>query len=68
VIELVPMGKGAEDFDFALAAKREALGPHIAERWGWDEGAQRRQQAESWDALAFSAIMSEGQRVGAVSL
>ena len=30
-----------EDFAFAFEAKRDALGPHIAARWGWDDALQR---------------------------
>jgi ribosomal protein S18 acetylase RimI-like enzyme len=67
-VDLAPMGKGADDFEFALTAKREALGPHIAERWGWNDALQRRQQAEGWDELQFFRIVAAGESVGAVSL
>ena len=39
-----------EDFEFAFEAKRLALGPHIAMRWGWD--------------LPTCAAMLEGEVVG----
>jgi GNAT superfamily N-acetyltransferase len=67
-VDIVRMKRTAEDFDFALAAKREALGPHIADRWGWDEAAQRAQQAESWHSLSFSRIVHDGEPVGALSV
>ena len=66
--ELVAMTKNPEDFEYALRMKREALGPHIAERWGWDDALQRTQQAGSWQALSFFRIMRDGAAIGAVSL
>jgi hypothetical protein len=31
-----------------LMLKKEAFGPHIMERWGWDEHLQRETHAERW--------------------
>lgn len=68
MIDVVPMEKTDESFEFALAVKRDALGPHIAERWGWDDELQRKQQADGWAALTFFRIVRDGASIGTVSL
>jgi len=37
MVQVVPIEKTAEQFDFALEVKRLALGPYVIEQWGWDE-------------------------------
>ena len=54
--------------DFVLRVKKEALGPYIVERWGWDETLQRTQLAEGWRARDVYAISIEGERAGVLSL
>ncbi len=68
MIDVVPMEKTDESFEFALAVKRDALGPHIAGRWGWDDGLQRKQQSDGWDALNFYRIVRDGASIGTASL
>jgi RimJ/RimL family protein N-acetyltransferase len=68
MIDVVPMEKTDESFEFALAVKRDALGPHIVERWGWDDKLQRNQQSGAWATLKFFRIIRDGASIGTVSL
>jgi GNAT superfamily N-acetyltransferase len=68
MIDVVPMEKTDESFEFALSVKRDALGPHIVERWGWDDKLQRKQHSEGWAALRFFRIVRDGDSIGIVSL
>ena len=56
-----------DDFEFALEAKRLALGPYIVERWGWDADFQSRVHAQRMAEKPFDAICHAGERVGTVS-
>jgi GrpB-like predicted nucleotidyltransferase (UPF0157 family) len=67
-IELVPMERTAENFRFALKVKKEAMGPYITSRWGWDAEAQRRTLEEHWESRAFRRIVVAGEPAGTVSL
>ncbi|MGY2050559.1 GNAT family N-acetyltransferase [Methylobacterium sp. JK268] len=62
------LGSSAADSDFAFQAKREALGPHVAVRWGWDEAFQRRLHEERYREKPFFAIQRGDHRLGTVSL
>ncbi|WCS23805.1 GNAT family N-acetyltransferase [Methylobacterium sp. NMS14P] len=62
------LGNNADDINFAFQAKRSALGPHIAARWGWDEALQRRVHEERYAAKPFFAIQHIGQRIGTISI
>ena len=64
---LEPMEKSEENFEFALAMKKEALGPYIIPRWGWDEERQRKMHAERWATGCFSSIVLDGEAIGTVS-
>jgi GNAT superfamily N-acetyltransferase len=67
MIDVVPMERNEESFEFALAVKKEALGPHIIERWGWDEKLQRKTHSERWNARRFFRIVCDGASIGTVS-
>ena len=56
------------DFDFAFQAKREALGPHIIAKWGWDETFQLAIHGNRWRERPWSIIESDGTAVGSVSV
>ena len=56
------------DFEFAFAAKRQALGPYVEARWGWEEAFQRGLHRQRWGQRPWSIIVFEGQRVGTVSV
>jgi len=67
-LRLEPLEKNAKNFEFALACKKEALGPHIIPRWGWDERLQRKTHADRWAARHFSRIILDGAAIGTVSI
>lgn len=56
------------DFDFAFAAKKDALGPVIVERWGWDEAFQRQVHRERWEEKPWSLVMLGDNPIGTVSI
>ena len=68
MIDVVPMERNQESFEFALTVKKEALGPHIIERWGWDEGLQRKTHSERWAVRKFSRIIRDADTIGTVSI
>ena len=67
-VRLEAMENTEEDFEFALAVKKDALGPYIIPRWGWDEQRQREMHAERWATRGFSRIVLDGEPVGTVSV
>jgi GNAT superfamily N-acetyltransferase len=67
MVEVVPMERNEDSFEFALAVKKEALGPHIIPKWGWDEQLQRKTHSERWATRRFFQIVSEGNPIGTVS-
>ncbi|MEK8035071.1 GNAT family N-acetyltransferase [Ideonella sp. DXS29W] len=56
------------DFDFCFHAKRDAIRPHIASRWGWDEDFQLRFHRQRWSEKPWFIIVAEAQAVGTVSI
>ncbi len=68
MIAVEPMTKEPGNFEFAFAAKREALGPYVAVKWGWDEAYQRGVHAERWAAKAFHRILVDGEAAGTVAI
>lgn len=57
-----------DDDGFAFEVKRDAMGPYIAARWGWDEEVQRGFHIQRWAAKPWSIICADGRPVGTVSL
>lgn len=55
------------DFEFALKAKREALGPHIRARWEWDEQFQLQHHTKRWAEKPWQIICVDGKDIGTVS-
>jgi GNAT superfamily N-acetyltransferase len=68
MVDVVPMERNSDNFEFALAAKREALGPHIMKRWGWDDELQRRTHSERWEAKHFFRIVRDGVSLGTIAI
>jgi GNAT superfamily N-acetyltransferase len=68
MVDVVPMERNADSFEFALAVKKEAFGPHIIKRWGWDEELQRKTHTERWEAKRFFRILREGAAIGTVAI
>ena len=67
-VELVPMQRTDAESEVAFALKRDALGPHIVAKWGWDESYQRVAHAQRWGAKRFFRIVRDGATVGTVAI
>ena len=57
-----------EDFDFAFEAKRQAMGPHIVEKWGWDEEFQRSLHEQRWSEKPWFILERDNEKIGTLSL
>lgn len=57
-----------EDFNFAFEAKKQAMGPHIISKWGWDENYQLTTHKQRWDEKPWFVIMGDKQRIGTISI
>jgi len=57
-----------KDFDFAFEAKRQAMGPHITTKWGWDESYQLALQQERWNEKPWFIILMNDKTIGTVSI
>jgi hypothetical protein len=68
VVHLVPMQHSDAESEVAFALKRDALGPLIAAKWGWDEPYQRAIHAQRWSAKRFFRIVRNGIIVGTVAI
>ncbi|WP_390343296.1 GNAT family N-acetyltransferase [Variovorax boronicumulans] len=55
------------DFEFAFDAKRQALGPYVAARWGWDGDFQRSLHQSRWQERPWSVILKGGTPVGTIA-
>ena len=58
----------ADDFEFAFEVKRDALGPYVAERWGWDDALQIQHHQKQWVDKPWQVILCAGVPVGTVSV
>ena len=56
------------DFDFALQAKKQAMGPHIEAKWGWNEEYQLEIHRQRWAEKCWFIINLDGNPVGTLSL
>ncbi|MDO8285992.1 MAG: GNAT family N-acetyltransferase [Rhodoferax sp.] len=57
-----------EDYEFSFEAKRQALGPHIAVRWDWNEDFQDEMHRKRWSERPWSIIQNEEQSIGTLSV
>ena len=62
------MAKTPAEFEAAFAFKKEALGPHVIPRWGWDEARQRAIHEQKWAAKTFFRIDRDGETVGTIAI
>lgn len=58
----------SSDLEFSFTAKHQALGPHIAKRWGWDDAFQREFHRKRWVGRPWSIIMLGERPIGTVSV
>ena len=57
-----------DDFHFAFDAKRDAIGPHVAARWGWDEAFQLEHHRQRWSTKPWQIITLGTTAIGTVSI
>jgi GNAT superfamily N-acetyltransferase len=62
------MTGGENDFEFAYAVKRDAFGPYVVPKWGWDECFQRKVMVERLGAKRFFRILLDGTAVGTIAI
>lgn len=68
MVDVVPLADTTENFEFSFTAKREALGPYVASRWGWNDAQQRETHAKYWANRPFFRIERDGVAVGTISV
>lgn len=56
------------EFEFAFEMKRDAMGPHVISKWGWNVDYQRSLHAKRWTGKPWFIICLDGTDVGTVSL
>lgn len=56
------------DFEFAFRAKKDALGPHVVARWGWDEEYQLAVHKQRWNEKPWYIVMLGERPIGTVSI
>ena len=54
------------EFELSFKIKKEALGPYVAEQWGWEDDVQRRLHRDHWQKRDILAIQADGKDVGTV--
>jgi len=57
-----------EDYEFSFQVKKQAQGPWITQRWGWDEEKQRTFHRKDWDQKRPSLITYAGMPIGTIRL
>ena len=56
-----------DDFEFLFRLRAAALGPYVAQIWGWDEGDQRQRFARAFDPSRYQIVQSE-EAIGAIEV
>tara|TARA_R110002072_G_scaffold92639_1_gene205998 strand:+ start:539 stop:1012 length:474 start_codon:yes stop_codon:yes gene_type:complete len=56
------------DFDFSFEVKRQAIGPYITAKWGWDEALQRDFHRQRFTALPLFKITETGAPIGTIAV
>jgi GNAT superfamily N-acetyltransferase len=62
------LARDEEALRYSFEAKRLALGPYIAEHWGWDEALQMQMHLTRFREKPFFKIMRDGSEVGTLSI
>lgn len=57
-----------DDFSFAFAVKKDAMGPHIIRRWGWDEEYQLSVHRQRWEEKPWFIVLLDEKAIGTVSI
>lgn len=56
------------DIDFAFEVKRQAMGPHIIDKWGWDELFQRNLHKQRYSEKPWFILYLDSLPIGTVSI
>src|SRR6266581_7538794 len=62
------LAQAPDDRAFSFDAKRAAIGPHIEQKWGWNEDYRLAVHRRHFEEKPFFAIERSGTRIGTVSL
>ena len=57
-----------QDFNFAYEAKKQAMGPHIISKWGWDEIYQLATHKQRWEEKPWFILRINEDLIGTVSI
>ena len=61
-------GTTAQDAEFAFETKKQALGPHVISKWGWDEQLQKSLHQQRWLNKTWFVLQFAGQDIGTVAI
>lgn len=67
-VEFEVLPKTISALNEAFDAKRDAMGPHIEKRWGWDEEFQYTVHKNRFSEKPFVRIIRNDERIGVVSV
>ena len=56
------------DYHFAFDVKKQAIGPHIQSKCGWDEAYQLNVHKQRWNEKPWFIISLDGEEIGTVSI
>jgi ribosomal protein S18 acetylase RimI-like enzyme len=57
-----------DDFEFLFRLRAAALGPYVAQIWGWNEDDQRRRFASAFDPSRYQIVQVLGEDIGAIEV
>ncbi|KXF77163.1 acetyltransferase [Paramesorhizobium deserti] len=66
-LKFQPLAQTDEEFEFSFRAKEQALGPHIRQRWGWNEQFQREVHGQRLGEKPFFRVELDGRPLGTLS-
>jgi GNAT superfamily N-acetyltransferase len=67
-VKVVPRPAQERDFDFAFEAKKDALGPHVSAKWGWNDDFQRQLHRQRWAEKPWQILLLGDRTIGTVSV
>lgn len=59
---------GEDDKDFCFQVKKAALGPYVADTWGWNEADQLEIHHQDWQARKPDIIMLNHVDIGTIEI
>ena len=67
-VQFLALPQSEEALRYSFEVKRAAMGPYIAERWGWDEAFQIQMHQAHFGEKPFFKIVCDGRDVGTLSV